>query len=763
MTYSEELINMKILMVDDELTAQTASGRAARALAQELRDRDIAVIEATSDADGQAVMLTDPSLEGILLDWTLGDDDVAHDKARALLAFIRMRNKHIPIFLIARRNDASTLTSEVMREADELIWMLEDTTFFIAGRVLAAIRRYREAIVPPLTKALISFAQTYEYSWHTPGHTGGTAFLKSPVGRIFYDYFGENLLRSDLSISVGELGSLLDHSGPIGESEKYAARVFGAQRSYTVTNGTSTSNRVIMMSSVTRGDYVLCDRNAHKSIEQALTLTGAIPTYLLPTRNHLGIIGPIHPERLTPKAVKISITANPLAKDKAQKAIHTIITNSTYDGLIYLVPRVVDLLDQSVDRIHFDEAWYGYARFNPIYKDRFGMYGDPKDYPKDKPTIFATTSTHKLLAALSQASLINVRDGRNPVEHARFNEAFMMHASTSPQYAIITSNEISAAMMDGVGGLTLTTESITEAVAFRKALCYAHRDATAKSDWMFRTWNADEVTDPATGRKIAFADAPDELLITNPDCWILHPGDTWHGFKDLEDSYCMLDPIKVSVVTPGLAIDGRFEKMGIPATLVTAYLDQRSIQVEKTTDFTILFLFSLGVTKGKYGTLINALLHFKEDYDANAPLNEVLIAAAAGAPRRYAGMGLRDLADEMFAQMKETNQLEVQGAAFSTLPVPVLTPADTYSKLVHNEVEHLAIDKMANRIVATGVVPYPPGIPMLMPGENVGSNDSPYLEYLRALQAWDRRFPSFGHETHGVENKDGTYYIYCLK
>jgi arginine/lysine/ornithine decarboxylase len=763
MTHGEELINMKVLMIDDELTAQTASGRAARALIKELRDRDIAVIEATSDADGQAVVLSDPSLESILLDWTLGDDDVAHDKARALLAFIRRRNTHIPIFLIAKRDDASTLSSEVMREADELIWMLEDTTFFIAGRVLAAIRRYRETIVPPLTKALIGFAQTYEYSWHTPGHTGGTAFLKSPVGRVFYDYFGENLLRSDLSISVGELGSLLDHSGPIGESEKYAARVFGAHRSYTVTNGTSTSNRVIMMSSVTRGDYVLCDRNAHKSIEQALTLTGAIPTYLLPTRNHLGIIGPIHPERITQKAVKASIAANLLAKDKAQKPVHAIITNSTYDGLIYLVPRVVDLLDKSVDRIHFDEAWYGYARFNPIYNDRFGMYGDPKDYPKDKPTIFATTSTHKLLAALSQASLINVRDGRNPVEHSRFNEAFMMHASTSPQYAIITSNEISAAMMDGVGGLTLTTESITEAVAFRKALCRAYRDVTAKSDWMFRTWNADEVTDPATGKKIAFADAPDDLLITNPDCWVLHPGDAWHGFKDLEDGYCMLDPIKVSVVTPGLANDGSFEKMGIPATLVTAYLDQRSIQVEKTTDFTILFLFSLGVTKGKYGTLINALLHFKEDYDANAPLNEVLIANAAGAPERYAGMGLHDLADEMFAQMQKTNQLEVQDEAFSTLPVPALTPADTYSKLVHNEVEHVAIDKMANRIVATGVVPYPPGIPMLMPGENVGGNDSPYLGYLRALQAWDRRFPGFGHETHGVENKDGTYYIYCLK
>jgi arginine decarboxylase len=253
------------------------------------------------------------------------------------------------------------------------------------------------------------------------------------------------------------------------------------------------------------------------------------------------------------------------------------------------------------------------------------------------------------------------------------------------------------------------------------------------------------------------------LLITNPDCWVLHPGEAWHGFQGLEDGYCMLDPIKVSVVTPGVANDGSFEKLGIPATLVTAYLDQRGIEVEKTTDFTILFLFSIGVTKGQYGTLINALLHFKEDYDLNTPLFEVLRSKVEGAPERYAGMGLRDLADEMFAQLKESNLLKWQAEAFSTLPLPVLTPADTYSRLVHNEVEQVAVDSMANHVLATGVVPYPPGIPMLMPGENAGRDDSPYIGYLRALQAWDRRFPGFGHDTHGVENEGGTYYVYCLK
>jgi arginine/lysine/ornithine decarboxylase len=225
----------------------------------------------------------------------------------------------------------------------------------------------------------------------------------------------------------------------------------------------------------------------------------------------------------------------------------------------------------------------------------------------------------------------------------------------------------------------------------------------------------------------------------------------------------MLDPIKVSIVTPGVAEDGSLEKTGIPATLVTAYLDHRGIVVEKTTDFTILFLFSIGVTKGKWGTLINALLRFKEDYDSNAPLAEVLPDLVASFPDRYLNMGLHDLADQMFMQMKQSGQTQLLAQAFSTLPVPVMTPNDAYRKLVHKEVEQVAVDKMADRVVATGVVPYPPGIPMLMPGENCGPDDGPYLGYLRALQAWDGLFPGFGHESHGVENIDGKYFVYCLK
>src|SRR5262249_54198734 len=302
---------------------------------------------------------------------------------------------------------------------------------------------------------------------------------------------------------------------------------------------------------------------------------------------------------------------------------------------------------------HFDEAWYAYARFNPIYRGRHAMHGDPADHTG--PTVFATHSTHKLLAALSQASFLHVRDGRNPIPHERFNESFMMHASTSPLYPVIASNRITAAMMDGPGGHALTDESIQEAVAFRQTMGRVHRQFAENGDWFFNTWNPDAVQiEPGTS--IPFETAPPELLAREPDAWVLHPGESWHGFGDIEDGYCMLDPIKVSVVTPGVAASGELGARGVPATLVTAYLHARGVEAEKTTDFTILFLFSIGVTKGKWGTLLNALLEFKRDYDANAKLAEVLPRLAAAHRDLYGRLGLRDLADRMFAQLKESRQ-----------------------------------------------------------------------------------------------------------
>jgi arginine/lysine/ornithine decarboxylase len=756
---STKRISLRALVVDDELPTATAEGRAARTLVQELKDRGVEVVEAASAEDGASVVVSDSAIHVILVDWTL-DNDKGHAKARSLISQVRSRNDKIPIFLMAERGEASSIPIDIMEMVDEYIWTLEDTAAFVGGRVVAAIRRYLEVMLPPLASALMKFTQEYEYSWHTPGHTGGTAFLKSPVGRIFFDYFGENLLRSDLSISVGALGSLLDHTGPMGEHERYAARVFGAHRTYCVTNGTSTSNRLIWTAAVGRDQIALCDRNCHKSIEHGLVLTGGIPNYMVPLRNRYGIIGPIPPERIKQAAIAASIKSNPLVtKGIETKPVYAVITNSTYDGLCYNARRVQELFEASVDRIHFDEAWYAYARFNPIYKDRFAMFGDPKDHKG--PTVFATHSTHKLLAALSQASFLHIRDGKGAIPHARFNESFMMHASTSPFYPIIVSNDITAAMMDGPGGPALTSESIEEAVAFRQTMGRVQREFDKKGDWFFNTWNA--VTVKEKGKKVHFADASPEFLATDPDPWVLHPGESWHGFGDLEDGYCMLDPIKVSIVTPGVAEKGGLDKRGIPATLITAYLHRRGVEVEKTTDFTILFLFSIGITKGKWGTLLNALLDFKRDYDNNARLTEVLPDLPSSSPEVYGSLGLRDLADQMFEVLKETRQTHWLAEAFSTLPTPAMTPNAAYQQLVRDQIEHVRLEELANRVLATSVVPYPPGIPMLMPGEETGPDDGPYLGYLRALAAWDKKFPGFGHDTHGVENKDGVYYVQCLK
>ena len=753
---------VKILLSYEELERDTAAARAVRHLQTDLADDDTEIIVAEHLEDARAIFASDAGIQCVLM----GLECQYCSNTYEVLDVLRAQNPTVPIFLMSSRNMASQIPTSALEKVSDFIWLLEDTTDFISGRIRAAIERYRSFILPPMFKALARFAKIHEYSWHTPGHTGGTAFLKSAVGRDFFNFFGEQAFRSDLSISVGELGSMLDHTGPIGESEKYMARVFNSTRSYHVTNGSSTSNRIILTASVTRDEICLCDRNCHKSVEHAMTLSGAIPTYLVPTRNQYGIIGPILPERLTPEAVKQAIDENPLVSERIDhQPKHAIITNSTYDGLCYNVTQVRDLLGQSVDRLHFDEAWYGYARFNPIYEGRYAMCCNPQTYDKSQPTVFATQSTHKLLAAFSQASMIHVLEGRNPIDHVRFNESLMMHSSTSPLYQIIASNDVSAAMMDNGGGKTLTDISIREAIDFRKTVARIHKEYGDNDDWFFNIWQPDQVRIPETGEKVPFYEAPDDLLATMPDCWVLHPDEAWHGFGAIADGYCMLDPIKVSVTTPGVMPDSSLADWGIPAALLTAYLDNKGIIVEKTTDFTILFLFSMGVTKGKWGTLLNALFAFKDDYDNNVPLSRIMPKIYHADETKYASMGLRDLSVEMFKAMKSLGTTKALSAAFSVLPHPDMTPVETHEQLVKNNVESLTLDEMENRTVATGVVPYPPGIPMLMPGENAGPADGPLLGYLKALEAFDQRFPGFGHDTHGVEvvASSGKYRILCLK
>jgi arginine decarboxylase len=761
-----KLLKRKVLIVDDDLGENNARGRAIEALADELTSQNLEVIQAASFDDGMSVIISDASLSCILVDWTIGNNDTdSHSEGLKLLREIRHRNDKVPIFLIGERGGSESFSLEAMTLSNEIIWILEDTSSLLGGRILVTIHEYTENLLPPFTKALIDYTENVkEYSWAAPGHQGGVAFTKSAAGREFFDYFGENLFRTDSGIERTSLGSLLDHEGVIKDSEEYIATVFGAQMSYNVLNGTSGSNRTIMSAAIQENQIALVDRNCHKSVEQGMVNTGGIPIFLRPTRNRFGIIGPIRPSEFTKEAIKQKIADNPLLIDqKNEMPVYAVVTNCTYDGMCYNAKDMESYLEKSVDRIHFDEAWYAYARFNPMYKDRYGMRGNPDDHSKTGPTIFVTHSTHKLLAALSQSSFIHIRNGRKPVKHSIFNESYMLQATTSPLYALVASNEMGAAIMDGPQGYVLTQEAIEEAIDFRQALAKIKREYHKKGDWFFDAWNAPFVKDPKSGQVYDFADAPKDLLAKDTSPWVLKPGDTWHGFADLQEDWCMLDPIKVGILCPGMNDDGTLDKNGIPAHVLSAFLYKNGIVPSRTTDFMVLCLFSIGVTKGKWGTLVNKLLEFKRGYDANITLSKILPDLAKSYPDRYFKMGLKDLCAEMFEALRELKIDKMQGAAFDNFPHPDERPRNAFQKLMSDNVELLPVSQLSGRTAAVGVIPYPPGIPIVFPGENFGTDKEPWLQYIMGLEKWNKMFPGFEKIIEGAELKDGTYHVWCLK
>ncbi|MCF2626080.1 arginine decarboxylase [Fusobacterium perfoetens] len=758
----------QILLVHNIKTDEESSIKGVlENLKQEIIKRGVEIVTADSLEDAENVIKVDKNIDCLLVDW-----DSKHgvkgqeEKLERFIKNLHTRQENVPVFLLAENEKAvDSLKAETFRDISEYVWILEDSPVFTMERISAAIERYRKQLLPPLAKAVMNYEKKAEYSWAAPGHQGGVGFTKTAVGKKFYDFYGENLFRTDMGIERAELGSLLDHTGYFRDAEEYAAKVFGSDRTYSVLGGTSGSNRTIMQACIKDNDIVIADRNCHKSIEQGLILGGGLPVYMTPTRNRYGIIGPILPEQMEENTIKDKIKNNPLIKSRGKendKGVYTVVTNCTYDGVTYNAEKVEKLLEKSSDIIHFDEAWYGYARFNDVYKNHYAMRGEPKK-DNNGPTIFATHSTHKLLNALSQGSFIHVRYGKKPMDEGRFNQAYMMHATTSPLYAIAVSNDIATAMMDGESGKSLMSEVVEEAVEFRKVMGKLYNHYQEEKDWFFKPWNAETYHDAKSGKTVPFFEADTKVLAKNQNFWIMHPEDTWHGFKNLQEDWCMLDPIKVSILTPGMGDDGKLLEKGVPASLVSAYLNRFGIVPTRTTDFQLMFLFSMGVTKGKWGTLVSVLSEFKKYYDRNAPLAEVLPELFEQYKDIYKNMGVKDLGDKMFAYLRANNPGEVLNEAYSTLPEPVITPREAYNKIVSNEVELVPAEKLVGRIAANSVIPYPPGIPMLISGENFGDENSPQIKYLKALSLWDHAFPGFEHDTEGTEVIDGVYHVLCVK
>jgi arginine decarboxylase len=748
-----------IAIIDEDFDAPHAAGRGIRQLAAAIEREGYRVISGFGYDDARRLTRVYHNESCLLI--SIDGIETADGQWAALedlLTATRQRNTRLPIFLLGEARTAEDVPVSVLKHTQAFFHLHEDSPDFLARTICRSASLYLERLLPPMFKALVQYTLRASYSWHTPGHGGGVAFRKSPVGRVFYEFFGENTLRSDISVSVGDLGSLLDHTGPIAEGERNAARIFGADHTLFVVNGTSTANKIVWHGTVGRGDLVLCDRNCHKSILHSIVMTGATPIYLLPSRNGLGIIGPISREQFTPESIAQKIAANPYARETNGRVRLMVMTNSTYDGLCYNVDAIKRALGDTVDVLHFDEAWFAYANFHELYRGHHAI-SSAEPSRAARALTFATHSTHKLLAAFSQASMIHVQHGETrQLDMSRFNESFMMHTSTSPQYGILGSCDVAAAMMEQPAGRAIVQEMIDEALAFRRAMTRAReqlgqleqRDQVGAS-WWFDVWQPERMTAEPTAESAG---------------WRLQPGDAWHGFDSLTPDHALLDPIKVTLLTPGLSVDGAMQPTGIPASIVTRFLSSRRIEVEKTGLYSFLVLFSMGITKGKWSTLVTELLNFKDLYDSNAPVGRVLPALAAAHPEAYGSMGLRDLCQSVHDVYCRDRVARAQQEMYTRLPEMALRPAEAYERLVRGDVESVEIDFLMDRVVAVMVVPYPPGIPVIMPGERITDQTRSILDYLLYAREFDKKFPGFETDIHGLRFESGAagrrYLVDCV-
>ena len=739
-----------VVIIDEDFRSENTSGLGIRVLAKAIEDEGFEVLGVTSFVDMSSFAQQQSRASAFIL--SIDDEEFAEesqdalDRLRAFVDEIRFRNEEIPIFLHGETRTSRHIPNEILRELNGFIHMYEDTPEFIARYIVREARTYLDSLPPPFFRALTHYAADGSYSWHCPGHSGGVAFLKSPVGQMFHQFFGENMLRADVCNAVDELGQLLDHTGPVAASERNAARIFNCDHLFFVTNGTSTSNKIVWHSTVAPGDIVVVDRNCHKSILHSIMMTGAIPVFLMPTRNHFGIIGPIPLEEFKPENIQKKIDANPFARGVKSKPRVLTITQSTYDGILYNVDTIKQMLDGEIDTLHFDEAWLPHATFHDFYRS---MHAIGKDRPRcETSMLFATQSTHKLLAGLSQASQILVQDATdNKLDRDVFNEAYLMHTSTSPQYSIIASCDVAAAMMEPPGGTALVEESIMEALDFRRAMRKV--DAEWGADWWFKVWGPDYLAEEGIGER---------------EDWMLRDSERWHGFSNLATGFNMLDPIKATVITPGLDMDGDFsDDFGIPAAIVTKYLAEHGVIVEKTGLYSFFIMFTIGITKGRWNTLVTALQQFKDDYDKNQPLWRVLPEFVIKQPR-YEKIGLRELCAQIHGIYKANDVARLTTEMYLSNMIPAMKPADAFAKMAHKEIERIEIDELENRVTSVLLTPYPPGIPLLIPGERFNRTIVRYLQFAREF---NERFPGFETDIHGLvkevgENGKVGYYVDCV-
>lgn len=655
----------------------------------------------------------------------------------------------IEIFVLAETDE---INDEIKNKVHKIIHINELNEEEFSKELNKAADKYEEEMLPPFFDVLSEYSRRGNLQFACPGHQGGQYFVKHPAGRAMYEFFGENIFKSDICNADVDLGDLLIHEGPAMSAQTYAAKVYNADKTYFVMNGTSTSNSVVINAIVSPGDLVLFDRNNHKSIyNSALVSSAGKPVYLETSRNPFGFIGGIdahcfNEEYLRSEAAKVD---SEKAKEKRPFRL-AVIQLGTYDGTIYNARQVVDKIGHLCDYILFDSAWVGYEQFIPMMRDCSPLLLDLKP---DDPGILVTQSIHKQQAGFSQTSQIHKKDShlkgqKRYVDHKRFNNAYMLYASTSPFYPLFAALDVNARMQDGEAGRKLWADCIKVGVEARK-------------DVLERCELLKPFIPPVVNGKL-WQDYPTEEIANNIEFFKFYPGEKWHSFEGYGENQYFVDPNKFMLTTPGIDIEtGKYEDFGIPATILANYLRDHRVVPEKNDLNSILFLLTPAESTSKMKGLVDHLVRFEKLIEEDAPLSEVLPKLYAKNEERYNGYTIRRLCQEMHDFYKENDAKTYQKLLFrrDSLPEYVMNPNEANVELKRNNAKLVPLSDIVGEIALEGALPYPPGVFCVVPGERWNTVAQ---KYFSILEEGINRFPGFAPEIQGVylEKEDGKVRAY---
>lgn len=668
----------------------------------------------------------------------------------------QIRSFGIPVIVMVV--DSSHNISFDMKRVATVIDVTYNSTNDYKGEIEQIVASYEASILPPFFKALSDYVGDNNAQFDCPGHQGGQFFAKHPTGRAFYDFFGDHIFRADLCNADVKLGDLLIHEGYAHDAQAHAATVYNADKTYFVLNGTSSANKVVLNALLTPGDIILYDRNNHKSIcHGGLVMSGATPIYLETARNPFGSIGGILEHCFDESYIRNLIAEKDPNKAKADRPIRlAVIQLGTYDGTIYNARQVVDKIGHLCDYIFFDSAWVGYEQFIPMMKDCSPLLLElgPND-----PGIIVTQSVHKQQAGFSQTSQIHKKDkhikGQDRyVDHKRFNNSFMMHASTSPFYPLFASLDVNAKIHEGELGQTLWRECIEVGIDARKSVlshCKYLRPL---------------VPPIVHGKK--WEEGNTQEMANDVSYFAFEPDAKWHSFKGYGEGQYFIDPCKFQLITPGINVEtGEYEDFGIHANILANYLRENRIIPEKCDLNTILFLLTPAESKAKMDALVDQLVRFEELIDRNAPMEEVLPSIYYSHIDKYKGYHIRQLCQEMHDFYKDRNVSTLQQRLFSKdyFPEYVMNPQEANFEFQRNKGELVPLDEAEGRIALEGALPYPPGVLCVQPGERWSRTA---CDYFLALEEGINQLPGFAPEIQGVyitEQSDGhkQAYGYVLK